>query len=292
MPDNQMVMRVATLRSSTADDEARTVDVVLATEAPIVTDGFSGREYIEILRMDGFKIPDQLPLLNRHNHYDAREVLGSFRNLRLEGDKFVGTMHVSSAETDLWTKVVEGHLRDLSIGALPRKSTVLQAGESRTVKGRPYTARAGQTVTVITRWEALEGSLTWRGADPRTKTRTYPEDRMMKKELRTYLESQGLDADADDTVARTFHDELDGEVRTRADELAGGKPEKKPPAADEKDPPPVEPVQRTAPPGDRTFSAADLRREIERSDRQPCHGGGLGPADNQPGVRQSDPRRT
>jgi hypothetical protein len=260
--------RSAPLRPSTINEEARAVDVVLATEDPVVsTDLRTGEGILEVLRMDGVVVPDQIPLLNEHYRRDVRQQFGSFRNLRVEGRELVATMHVSSAEESIWTKIKEGHIRDVSVGHRPISSERVPPGQTRTIAGNPYTAPGSRALYVDTRWEPGEGSLTWKGADRRAKIRSQ-ENITMDPKLFEYLRSIGLRKDASEAELQIFVASLTGDqateaARLEAESTAGNRNE--PPPADPPPPPPADNARTDLP--EPPVDAAAVARQAVADER-------------------------
>jgi hypothetical protein len=154
----------------TVDPESRSVRAVIATDSPSFSkDAKSGDVLYEVLRMDGVMLPDQIPLVDTHMMGSVRALLGSIRELEVRDGELIGRVLISSAEESIWQKVVEGHIRDISVRRMAFESVSVPPGQQRTVAGQPYTAPAARRLIVVTRWEPIEGSLTARGSDSRAK---------------------------------------------------------------------------------------------------------------------------
>jgi len=155
---------------TTLNEEARTVDAVMTTEAPAKVVDWERWEIVdEVLLMDGATYAKQLPLLNSHDRSGVEQVLGSVRDIRRDGDALVGTVHFSSVpEADsALTKVREGHLTDFSIGYSALKSVWVQEGESYAVGGRTFDG----PIKLTTQFEIKELSICPIGADKLAKAR-------------------------------------------------------------------------------------------------------------------------
>lgn len=231
MPTHDLHVRTIALRPSTLNESERSVEAVLATEEPVLSfRPTAGDTVLEVLRMDGAEVPNQIPLLDSHAWSTVRSVLGSIRDIRIDGSQMLGRLYFAESEHDTWAKVRDGHITDVSIGQRSFESHVVQAGDVRMVRNRVYAAPKNRPLIVNTRWAPVEGSLTWKGADPRAKIRSYMEV-PMNEELRTYLETLGLRRDATEAEAIELYESLTGEQRTRADELRGAVQRTEPPAA-------------------------------------------------------------
>lgn len=217
----------------TIDDENRSVEIVVATEAPVEVFDFERYEVVrEVLIIDGVEMPKskQVPLLDAHMRFEAANVLGSIRGLKKEGQELIGRAYFSSVENvqDIWTKVREGHLTDFSAGYRPIDSQWVPDGESYDYKGRSFKG----PIRVTKRWRIREGSTVPIGADELAKARSANTEKPINHEggkmdpkLKAFLISRGLDKDATDEEAYKFMETL--EVRVEPEP----KPDPKPAAA-------------------------------------------------------------
>lgn len=248
-----LTTRSLSLRGDSINAETRSIEAVLCTETPVtVIDWRSYEEIDEVLLMRGAKLPAQLPLLESHNRYTLDAVLGSVRELQSEGSNTVGRLYFASDDErieKIWNKVKQRHITDVSVGYRVLNYVDIPAGQTQEVAGRTFTA-GKRRLRIATQWEAKELSLVAIGADAKTKTRqatngppASTEALQVPKELRAYLESLGLRAEASEADAWAFYHARTGAERTRADELRGTAALPAAPAAA----PPVE-SQRAAPP--------------------------------------------
>ena len=199
MPEPELVCREISIPVTaqgipvSLNEEQRSVEVVCASETPVrERDQTDYQVKSTVLLMLGCQVPEtrQLPLLNNHSRRDASAVIGSVRNLRVEGGRLVGTAFFSSSPDvePVWQRVREGHLTDLSVGRIDDVAETIPAGTVRTLAGRQF---AGP-VRIVTRWSPREVSVTPIGADQTTKTRSRPhnrEEQTMQKEEQTAAES-------------------------------------------------------------------------------------------------------
>lgn len=246
-PRDQLTTRTLSLRADSVNADARTVEGLISTEAPVIVyDWMRGEAIEEILLNDGAQLPEQLPLLDNHNRWSNLAVLGSASDLRRETSGQVpgiaARMQFVADDTDvdkIWNRVRQKHIRDLSVGYSVDEKVEIAPGQTAQVAGRNYTA-GKRTLRIATKWTPKEVSITPIGADKGAKLRGEP----MNPELRAYLESIGLRKDATDAEAQSFYRGLQGEQRTRADGLANGQRGE---PANPPTPPAPEPT-RTAPP--------------------------------------------
>lgn len=155
---------------SSLNEEARTVDAVMTTEAPARVVDWERWEIVdEVLLMDGATYPRQIPLLDTHDRHGVGSVLGSVTNIRRDGDALVGTVAFSSVpEADsALTKVREGHLTDFSIGYTVQDSTWIPEGERAVIGGREWSG----PLKISTKFSISELSICPIGADALAKAR-------------------------------------------------------------------------------------------------------------------------
>jgi hypothetical protein len=204
---------------STLNADARSVEVVGATEQPVDVFDFERWEVVsEVLLMAGCEMPKnrQVPLLDTHWRGDTTSVLGSYRDMAVADDQLTGLVVFSSvAEAEApFTKLREGHLTDFSVGYRPVESTWVPDGEKAVIKGRSFDG----PVKVTTRWRLKELSICPVGADELAKARSehanhkktgqesgQKEIRKMNKHLRKYLEGRGLAVEATEDEAWGFY---------------------------------------------------------------------------------------
>jgi hypothetical protein len=189
-----LAMRSVAIQSSTADSVKRSVRVVTATETPIDRwDGSRQMVVAEVLEMDGMQMrpgATQLPIVDSHDTSTVRNVLGSLRNITIEGDEFGGIAYFASDDESqrAYTKLMEGHITDFSITAQPNEVLELKTGQR-------YTTSRGTEVVgpanVITNWTALDASLVATGADSRsTVRRSYTDLKQRKRTVDAALLEQ------------------------------------------------------------------------------------------------------
>ena len=192
----KLTCRSVSVRAQSADNESRSVETVLATQNVVaVFDMESFRVIDEVLLMSGAEVPDYLPLLNNHWRFDVRDVMGSVREIRVEGGSMVGRLYFAegtpdSLEETSWRKVRAGHVRDVSIGYRTLEYTDIQPGQSAQVAGKTW--KAGERILrITTKWKPFENSLTPVGADDAAKIRAAaPPPQRKRKGKRSMTQSK------------------------------------------------------------------------------------------------------
>jgi hypothetical protein len=211
------------------DESTRSVEMVGATETAVNEIDWDRWEKIPtVLRMDGCQMPTnkQLPLLDTHRRSDTSCVIGSFRDIRIEGSQLIGRAFFSAAPEaeGPYLKTKEGHLTDCSIARLDLESTYIPEGQRQAVGGTMYDG----PIKVVTSWTPKEMSMCPIGADEMAKVRaaTTPviprnpkKENEMDPKLRAFLVSRGLSETATEEEARRFLETL--QVRDEAAPPAG-----------------------------------------------------------------------
>lgn len=174
VPEEQLVMRFAELKRASVNETNRSVEVVIATENPVRRfDITRGVVVSEVLAMDGIVYRGdrkQLPIVDSHDRSTVANVLGSVRELRVEGDELVGRAFFASDEESqrAFQKLVDGHITDFSITASPQQMDFVERGQT-------YTTRRGDVVNgpadIVKRWMPTDASLVATGADERSVVR-------------------------------------------------------------------------------------------------------------------------
>lgn len=288
--DEREGLLLLTLRAQTFNEATRSVEASIATEDPIP--GYAPRTYElvdEVLLMSGAQLDRTISLLDSHNRWSIGGVLGSIRNLRTEGDQLIGQLVF--ADDDFGTRAMrlvrDGHVREMSVGAERIEYVQIPAGQTNSVAGRSFTAKANRDLLVYTKWAPREGSLVVAGADKRTVIRSQPghDGPQPSKEavavnpiLRAYLVKCGMPETATDAEAHQFLGKLGGVERQTADQLltrtvTPAPTPANPPLPAEPNPAPVQraaepvpPPQNPAPPAAADIARAERERitEIQR----------------------------
>lgn len=191
------IAKAETGAPATLDIEGRSVEAIGATETPVAERDWDTYEvYPTVLLMSGCQIPPnrQLPLLDTHSRYSTASVIGSYRNIRIEGDKLLGRAVFSAAKEaeGPWLKTMEGHLTDYSVARRDVEATIIPAGQTGMIEGRTFTG----PMKVVTKWIPKEMSSCPIGADENAKARAataQPETPAKEKqEMSTETQNRGL----------------------------------------------------------------------------------------------------
>lgn len=168
------VMRFASVRSELVTDPKAGVPVVIATENPVQRyDDERSQVVSEVLLMDGISLRagrTQIPIVDSHDDTTVRNVLGSVRNLRIEGDELVGDAFFAhdADSQNARQKLIDGHITDFSITAMPDESGFIPRGQTyKTTRGMVVEGPA----VIVTRWTPHNASICSTGADERSAVR-------------------------------------------------------------------------------------------------------------------------
>jgi len=153
----ELLTRRAMLAPATADPEARTVEVVWSTGAPVRRRDMAGPyierlslapEAVDLSRLEGASV------LDAHRQTAVRDVLGSVRSAAVDGKRGTALIQFSSRPEvePVWQDVLAGILRHVSVGY--------------SVEDWAETAENGARVLTAVRWTPHEISLVPTPADP------------------------------------------------------------------------------------------------------------------------------
>lgn len=220
---------------STLDEKTRSVEVVMTTEEPARVYDYERGVISEVLLMSGAQMPanNQLVLLDAHSRYETANVIGSARQMKLEGPQMIGRAFYSTAPEaeSPWIKTREGHLTDYSIGYRVDEAVWVGEGKTEIIEGRLFQG----PVQVATKWTPRELSAVPIGADQNAKARseikqplTSKEESKMDPKIRAMLEAKGLPATATDEEAIAFMAglEVKKDIKTETDQEKAAKEEK------------------------------------------------------------------
>lgn len=176
-PTGEMETRFARFSPATYDAEARTVEAVLSTGAAVkrwwmVEELEISNEAIDLDRVD----KGQVKLLDHHNQFERKAVLGTIDNVRIENGALIGELRFGDTDEarDAAAMVERGELTGISIGYQ------VSSWERVAIEDDTETWRA-------TRWTLMEASLVSVPADMDAKVRSAPRqieertDDMLKK---------------------------------------------------------------------------------------------------------------
>jgi len=163
-----VAMRALAFSPSTLDREARTVEAIASTGAPVMRLGPSG-PYEERLSLDAAHVDlsrlDGAPVLNTHRQASVGDVFGTVTASRLRDGQLHVTLKFSRRpEADLVLEdIADGVLRGVSLG--------YSVAEWREQRGA-----AGALVRTAIRWTPVEVSLVPVPADPGATIRALPKE--------------------------------------------------------------------------------------------------------------------
>ncbi|HUW31824.1 MAG TPA: HK97 family phage prohead protease, partial [Planctomycetota bacterium] len=270
-----LTSRTLTIRGDSIDEETRSFEAVMATDAPAAVYDWSRERIIdETLRIDGASFADQVVLLESHSTWSLDSVLGSVRNIHNEKGRLVGRaqlMDGDEAADKAWNKIRQGHLRDVSIGYRVLEYVDIPAGQSEKIEGKKYTAE-GRALRVTTKFEVKELSLVPIGADANAKIRagagpaSNTETSAMNETLRTFLEGLGLRAGASEADAWAFKRGLEGTERIEAQALIGDSVEPPPTSGERSTPAAAAAAIPAAPDATPPIDPAAIRRVARERD--------------------------
>ena len=208
--ESSLAYRAQSVSESTLDAESRTIQTVVTTELPVLMPDYDRWEMVpEVLLTSGAILPSsrQVPMLDSHQRGSTSTQIGSAREIQIEGDQVVATLHFSTTAEDQWTKVREGHITDVSAGYQVLAKTYVPNKTTQNIQGKSYTG----PLNVVTKWRLREVSVTPIGADEQAKLRGFDptalnaeENFEMNAELRKLLESRGMPATLTDEQAQEW----------------------------------------------------------------------------------------
>jgi len=208
------VSRIAyrSLSPKSLDEEARSVEFIASTENPVsVFDWNSWGAIDEILLMSGCNLPKSgtVPFLDSHSRYSIKDVVGSFKDFRMENGELLGRAYFSTVQEaeKAFTLVREGHLTDVSVGYEINEYHTVKEDEVYEHEGSKYIG----PLRLVTSWELFEVSLCPIGADPNAKARN--KNMNETEEIMPKRENSNLD---DDDLKKT---ENSAEKRADADDV-------------------------------------------------------------------------
>lgn len=158
----ELLTRRADLAPATADRDARTVEVIWSTGAPVRRRDMAG-EYIERLSLDPEAVDlsrlEGASVLDAHRQSAVRDVLGSVRKAAVDGRRGTALIQFSARPEvePIWQDVRAGILRHVSVGYA--------------VEEWAETSENGARVLTAVRWTPHEISLVPTPADPGAKIR-------------------------------------------------------------------------------------------------------------------------
>ena len=149
----------------TLDEEARTVDCVIATERPVIRFDWEEWEYYEEVLLaagcDLSGVKDGIPFIDGHR-WDGgvSATLGTTVDLRIDGDKVIGTRVFANtrAGKEAFSLIKDGHLRKQSIGYRIDSLQKIKPGESTVINGKEVKNDGKRMIAYAVKWTPLEDS--------------------------------------------------------------------------------------------------------------------------------------
>lgn len=196
-PRDPNITRALPVAASTWNAEAWTFEVVLSAGSAVERRDRRGT-FDEVLDVRGAVIPERIPLLDSHNRFELDGKLGEVTNIRLDGERLVGTARLSRNSPmaqRIAAEIGDGDRFGVSIGyAVPPGKWAERTN--------PTTKRREK---VATAFDLLEASLVAIPADPAATTRSNPMDEddienppvqtraQINAEIRSIAKTTGLD---------------------------------------------------------------------------------------------------
>lgn len=216
---DSIIRASVTVEPSTLDREKRTVSAVIATENPQVDmDRRNWTLFVGVLLAEGMERVSRIGLLDTHQTMTQKFVLGSAYDLARAAGKNTATLQFSTVPDadEAFTKVAEGHLRNLSIRAAILKVVEISPGQSKSINGKNYTAPADMPMRVVTRWRPVEVSVCAIGVDEGAVTRNQPNGKESGMNFEQFCIERGFDPTALSEVQRASLTSLYNDFLARA----------------------------------------------------------------------------
>lgn len=168
--------RTAQLRERAEGEADEGLEWMLTTELPAVVWDWERWEFVnEVLVADGMLAPavGRVPLLDSHNRYSSRDVLGHVRDFaEAKAGGYAGrtgrVYFAADADSQvIKQKVADGHITDGSVGYQVHKSIWIPEDMEAAVLGKTYQG----PLKVSYAWSLKEFSVTPIGADVLAKVR-------------------------------------------------------------------------------------------------------------------------
>ena len=131
--------RSALVVASGADDDERSIPLVLATEAPVPVYDFERTRVVkEQLDVSGVEHGGACPLLDSHDRATVRSVLGSIRELTVSDTRLIGRAFFAKSESGIaaYELYRDGHLTDFSVGCRIEEIERDESGNRTVVRSR------------------------------------------------------------------------------------------------------------------------------------------------------------
>jgi hypothetical protein len=168
--------RAADVRMASDRADEPVIDMVLSTESPVLMwDSYEREPMDEILLASGRSQLPHVVLLDSHNRESVTKIWGHVENIRTEGGDTVVRFVFDAEDPEAmkaYRKYKNKHARASSVGYAVLRYEEVPAGQTRTISGVEYKARASRKTRVATQWRVDEGSCVCLGADKKALSRT------------------------------------------------------------------------------------------------------------------------
>lgn len=160
------------VQPSTLNDVDRSVQATVCTITPCLRyyDYELVDEVLVMSKSAEINIPSSVPLIDTHNASSIRNILGSVINLTRSEAEVSGTVTISKSEESTWTKLSEGHINSLSVGAVVKGYYYIKKDSSFTLDDIEYKA-VDRPMILAVKWQINEVSLVAKPADANCVTR-------------------------------------------------------------------------------------------------------------------------
>lgn len=205
----------ASFTHGSVDVERMTVEMTWTTGARVRRGGFWSEPYDEELSLDpkhvrmGRLQSGAAPLLDTHSAYGTKSVIGVVESASLEAKRGTAVVRFDRGEegADVFRKVADGILRNVSVGYRVHKMLKVDDGDEEKKKPKVYRA---------VDWEPYEISLVPIGADADSMTRAAREQGAGAMNPCELIEERTMDDDTETTGTGTNRGDAPSAVATRA----------------------------------------------------------------------------
>jgi phage head maturation protease len=211
----EMLSRAAKASAGTANEEARTVEVTFASDAPVRRSSWQDGAFDEVLEISreaimSARLQMGMSLLDSHRTGSVADRLGSVvpGSLKIVGNEARVTVKLSRSDKaeSIWRDILDGHHMPISVGYRIHEQTRSERTDSEIPEVR------------ATAWEPMEISVVSVPADSNASTRQQEDSNMTTQQNRDDKTTRTRADEESDilSLARRFKIDLKGELVTRA----------------------------------------------------------------------------
>ena len=206
IPEGLTVRAAINFKPSTLREDDRSVEFVLATEAPAQVWSWARGEVItEVLIASGVVLPKnkQVPLQDSHNRSSVKNTIGSVREIRVDDNEVIGRLYFAKSADALeaFEKIRDGHIDSGSVGYSVVSSTWIAEGKEVEHNGKTYKG----AMLLTKKWALGEYSVTAIGADPFAKARN---EAQTPEDITNDNAAEAADVATEEVAATTTPEEL------------------------------------------------------------------------------------